>query len=74
MDVRTRYAPSPTGEPHIGNIRTMIFAWLTARQAGGKFFLRRLFHHVADTVGYRRQYEEGNERDTRHHADGQDDE
>ena len=40
MDVRTRYAPSPTGEPHIGNIRTMIFAWLTARHAGGKFFLR----------------------------------
>lgn len=40
MTVRTRYAPSPTGEPHIGNIRTMIFAWLTARHAGGKFFLR----------------------------------
>ncbi len=40
MDVRTRYAPSPAGEPHIGNIRTMIFAWLTARHAGGKFFLR----------------------------------
>ena len=40
MDVRTRYAPSPTGEPHIGNIRTMLFAWLTARHAGGKFFLR----------------------------------
>jgi glutamyl-tRNA synthetase len=38
--VRTRYAPSPTGSPHIGNYRTAIFAWLIARHAGGKFLLR----------------------------------
>jgi glutamyl-tRNA synthetase len=38
--VRTRYAPSPTGSPHIGNYRTAIFAWLIARHSGGKFLLR----------------------------------
>lgn len=38
--VKTRFAPSPTGEPHIGNIRTALFAWLFARSNGGKFFLR----------------------------------
>ncbi|OGY75951.1 MAG: glutamate--tRNA ligase [Candidatus Jacksonbacteria bacterium RIFOXYB2_FULL_44_15] len=38
--VITRYAPSPTGEPHIGNIRTAIFAWLFARSKAGKFYLR----------------------------------
>jgi glutamyl-tRNA synthetase len=38
--VRTRYAPSPTGFPHIGNYRTALFEWLTARHAGGKFVLR----------------------------------
>lgn len=40
MSVRTRYAPSPTGEPHIGNIRTALFAWLLARHHGGQFLLR----------------------------------
>ena len=38
--VRVRFAPSPTGEPHIGNIRTVVFDWLFARQQGGKFILR----------------------------------
>jgi glutamyl-tRNA synthetase len=38
--VRTRYAPSPTGLPHIGNYRTALFEWLTARHARGKFVLR----------------------------------
>ena len=38
--VRTRYAPSPTGEPHVGNIRTALFAWLTARANNGSFVLR----------------------------------
>lgn len=37
---RVRFAPSPTGEPHIGNIRTAVFNWLFARQQGGKFILR----------------------------------
>ena len=38
--VRTRYAPSPTGFPHIGNYRTALFEWLAARHTGGKFVLR----------------------------------
>lgn len=38
--VRTRFAPSPTGLLHVGGIRTALFAWLLARQAGGKFILR----------------------------------
>lgn len=38
--VRVRYAPSPTGEPHVGNIRTALFTWLFARRHSGKFVLR----------------------------------
>jgi len=38
--VRTRYAPSPTGYQHVGNIRTGFFAWLVARHFGGQFILR----------------------------------
>jgi len=38
--VRTRFAPSPTGYLHVGNIRTGFFAWLVARHAGGQFILR----------------------------------
>jgi glutamyl-tRNA synthetase len=40
MTVRTRYAPSPTGEPHLGNIRTALFDWLLARHYAGQFILR----------------------------------
>lgn len=40
MKVRTRFAPSPTGFLHVGGIRTGLFAWLVARQAGGQFILR----------------------------------
>ena len=40
MSVRVRYAPSPTGSPHIGNIRTAVFNWLFARHEGGKFIAR----------------------------------
>lgn len=39
-EVRTRFAPSPTGYMHVGGIRTALFAWLVARHAGGKFVLR----------------------------------
>ncbi len=39
-EVRVRYAPSPTGFPHIGNIRTALFNWLLARHEGGRFILR----------------------------------
>jgi len=38
--VRVRFAPSPTGSLHLGNIRTAIFNWLFARHTGGKFILR----------------------------------
>ena len=38
--VRVRYAPSPTGDPHVGNIRTAVFDWLYARAEGGSFTLR----------------------------------
>lgn len=39
-NVRTRFAPSPTGFLHVGGIRTALFAYLVARQAGGQFILR----------------------------------
>lgn len=38
--VRTRFAPSPTGLPHIGNIRTALYSWLFARHHGGQFVFR----------------------------------
>ena len=40
MTVRVRYAPSPTGVPHVGNVRTALFNWLFARHEGGSFILR----------------------------------
>ncbi len=36
----TRFAPSPTGRLHVGNVRTALLNWLLARQAGGRFLLR----------------------------------
>ena len=47
--VRVRFAPSPTGEPHVGNIRTALFSWLYARHTGGAFVLR-----IEDTDAARR--------------------
>ena len=38
--VRTRFAPSPTGYMHVGNLRTALYTWLIARHAGGTFLLR----------------------------------
>ena len=38
--VRTRFAPSPTGYMHVGNLRTALYTWLIARHNGGKFILR----------------------------------
>ena len=40
MTVRTRFAPSPTGYMHIGNLRSALFAYLVAKSKGGKFILR----------------------------------
>jgi glutamyl-tRNA synthetase len=38
--IRGRYAPSPTGDLHMGNVRTALLAWLFARSAGGEYVLR----------------------------------
>ncbi|AOH83528.1 glutamine--tRNA ligase [Sphingomonas panacis] len=40
MTVRTRFAPSPTGLLHVGNIRTALHNWLWAKKHGGEFWLR----------------------------------
>jgi glutamyl-tRNA synthetase len=40
MTVITRFAPSPTGTLHVGNVRTALHNWLLAKQAGGRFLLR----------------------------------
>ena len=39
-EVRTRFAPSPTGYMHVGNLRTALYTYLIARRNGGKFILR----------------------------------
>ena len=39
-EVRTRFAPSPTGYMHVGNLRTALYTYLIARHAGGRFILR----------------------------------
>ena len=38
--VRVRFAPSPSGELHVGNVRTAIYDWAFARSTGGRFVLR----------------------------------
>ena len=38
--IRTRFAPSPTGYMHVGNLRTALYTWLIARNGGGTFILR----------------------------------
>lgn len=57
MEVRTRYAPSPTGFMHIGNLRTALYEYLIAKSQGGKFVLRiedtdqnRLVENAVDVI------------------------
>ncbi|AKQ43123.2 glutamyl-tRNA synthetase [Aurantiacibacter atlanticus] len=57
MDTITRFAPSPTGRLHVGNIRTALHNWMLARKAGGRFMLRiddtdaeRSEEHFVDAV------------------------
>ena len=38
--IRTRFAPSPTGYMHIGNLRTALYTYLIAKKQNGKFILR----------------------------------
>ena len=40
MSITVRFAPSPTGRIHVGNVRTALINWLYAQNAGGKFMLR----------------------------------
>ncbi len=40
MNVRTRFAPAPSGSLHVGNVRTGLFSWAFARHHGGSFILR----------------------------------
>ena len=40
MKIRTRYAPSPTGRMHVGNLRTALYAYLIAKHEGGDYLLR----------------------------------
>ena len=40
MKIRTRYAPSPTGRMHVGNLRTALYEYLIARHEDGEFILR----------------------------------
>ena len=40
MTPRVRFAPSPTGWLHLGNIRTAVINWMHAQQVGGEFLLR----------------------------------
>lgn len=56
MEVRVRFAPSPTGSLHLGGVRTALFNWLYARHEGGKFLLRI---EDTDTTRSKPEYEEG---------------
>jgi glutamyl-tRNA synthetase len=60
MTVTVRFAPSPTGKLHVGNVRAALWNWLFARKSGGKFILR-----IDDTDQERstKAYEEGLRRD-----------
>ena len=60
-EVRTRFAPAPSGAIHVGNARTALYSWLTARHHGGAFVLRvedtdasrvteEAFHLVMDSL------------------------
>lgn len=40
MATVTRFAPSPTGKLHVGNVRTALHNWLLAKKTGGRFLLR----------------------------------
>src|SRR5256885_9278539 len=60
--MRVRFAPSPTGQLHVGNARTALFNWLLARGQGGTFILRI---EDTDTQRSTRESEAGMLRDLR---------
>ena len=75
VKIRTRYAPSPTGRMHVGNLRTALYAYLIAKHAGGDFILRiedtdqeryvegavDIIYHTLESTGLR--HDEGPDRD-----------
>jgi len=80
MTVTTRFAPSPTGHLHVGNIRMALHNWLLAKQAGGRFLLRiddtdgeRSREHFVDSIredlGWLGLAPEGEERQSEHLSD-----
>ena len=56
MDIRPRFAPSPTGRMHLGNLWIAFLNWLWTRQRGGKIILRM---EDIDRDRCRKEYEEG---------------
>ena len=54
-NIKVRFAPSPTGYMHIGNIRTALFNWLWAKKMGGDFMLRI---DDTDSVRSKKEYED----------------
>lgn len=60
MTVIVRFAPSPTGLLHVGNLRAALINWLFARKSGGQFVLR---FDDTDTERSRQEYEEGIKQD-----------
>ena len=64
MTVTVRFAPSPTGNIHIGNARTALINWIYARQNGGRFILR---YDDTDKVRSKQEFADGIARDD---ADG----
>lgn len=60
MTVTVRFAPSPTGQIHIGNARTALFNWLFARKHGGRFVLR---FDDTDTARSKQEYADGIQKD-----------
>ena len=57
--VRTRFAPSPTGYMHVGNLRTALYTYLQARHNGGTFILRIEDTDQGRLVGVLNAQEEG---------------
>ena len=51
-EVRTRFAPSPTGYMHVGNLRTALYTYLIARHSGGKFIPVSYTHLTLPTTPY----------------------
>ena len=49
-ETRVRYAPSPTGDPHVGNLRSAIFNWLHAKNQNGKFILYENLDYLTLTL------------------------